>query len=51
MIEAHGLNKCDVAGRGPVFEMLFGVALRIVNLGEPFAEVDPVAKVGGAAFS
>jgi len=50
MIEAHRLNQGDVAGRSPVFKMLFGVALGIVNLREPFAEVNAMAKMCGAAL-
>ena len=51
VVEVHGLDQRDVLSGVPGVEVLFGVALRVVNLGEPFAEVDAVAEVLGATGS
>ena len=50
MIEAHGLDERDVAGCGPVFEVLFGVSLGIVNLGKPLVEINAVSKMARTAL-
>ncbi len=50
VIEVHGFDEGDVLGGGPGFEVLFGVALRVVDLREPFTEVDAVAEMGGATM-
>jgi hypothetical protein len=46
MIEAHALNERNVFGVGPGIEMFFAIALGIVDLREPVAGVDAVAKMG-----
>src|ERR1700722_3966760 len=48
VVEAHGLDQCDVGGGGPVLEMFFRVSLGIVDLREPFAEINAVANVSEA---
>src|SRR3954471_8632883 len=50
VIESHRLNKRDVVGGSPVFKMLFGVALGIVNLRKPLAQVNAVAKMSRAVL-
>src|SRR5579884_503678 len=48
VIEADITDELNILGRVPGLEMLLGVALGVVNLGKPFAEIDAVAKVLGA---
>ena len=48
MIEPGGLDQRNVRRGGPGFEMFLGVSLGIVDLREPFAEIDAVANVGEA---
>ena len=50
VIKAHGFDQGNVVRRDPGFEMLFGVALGIVDLRKPLTEVDAMAKVCGAAL-
>src|SRR5215467_5851088 len=45
VVEAHGLNQCNIFGGSPGIEMLFGVAALVPNLSEPIAEVDATSKV------
>ena len=45
VIESRGLNQRDVGGCRPRLEVFFGVSLGIVNLREPFAEIDSVTYV------
>jgi len=49
VIEAHLLDEDDVGDAVPSLEMFFGVAAWIVDLREPFAEVDAVAEMLCAA--
>jgi hypothetical protein len=49
VIEAHLLDENDVGVGGPGFKVLFGVALRVEDLREPFAEVDAAAEMLCAA--
>src|SRR5271170_1985908 len=43
VVEAHRLDQRDVGSGGPGLEMFFRVTLRIVDLREPFAEINAVA--------
>ena len=45
VIKLHRVNQRDVLRRGPRFEVLFRVALRVVDLREPFAQVDAMPQM------
>ena len=45
VIKANGFDEGGVGGRVPGFEMFLGVAFGVVDLSEPFAHVDAVAKM------
>src|ERR1700739_410466 len=51
MIESSGLDEGDVCGGSPVMKMLLRVSLGVVDLREPFAQVDAAAKVREAGRS
>src|SRR5215472_18216254 len=48
VIESGGLDESDVGGGGPGLEVFLGVSLGVVDLREPFAEIDAVTDVGEA---
>ena len=50
VIEAYGFDEGGVGRRVPGFEMFLGVALGVVDLGEPFAHVDAVTKMLSAGL-
>ena len=50
VIEAYGFDESGVCGRVPGFEMFFGIALGVVDLGEPFTHVDAVTKMLSAGL-
>src|SRR5258706_435606 len=50
VIKVHRLDQSNVVRGVPRFKVFFGVALGIVDLREPFAEIDSVAKMSRAAM-
>lgn len=50
MIESRGLNQGDVVSGRPILKMFSGVSPGIVDLREPFAQIDAVSEMSGAAL-
>src|SRR5260370_42646347 len=45
MVKSHGLDQRDVLRCVPRFEVFFGIALRIINLRKPFAQIDSMTQM------
>ena len=50
MVESHRLDQRAILSGGPRFKMFFGVALLIVNLRKPLAQINSVAQMLGVTF-
>ncbi len=48
VVETHGLDQRDILGGRPRFKVFARVAAFVVDLGEPFAEVDTPTQALGA---